>query len=106
MYQAWARFKQILNDFRHQTKLMRYFLTHFSGCLDYNACVLLNSAVNGKTLEKTHEELFELLDRTKTQRANVIYNKCKNVRYATLHDHAFLTDITNPSTDECGTTSN
>ncbi|XP_049358690.1 uncharacterized protein LOC125823346 [Solanum verrucosum] len=63
MYQAWARFKQMLNACPHHMQTNEVLDHTFFEGLDYNARVLLNSATGGQALAKTCEKLFNLLDR-------------------------------------------
>ncbi|KAK4721421.1 hypothetical protein R3W88_011654 [Solanum pinnatisectum] len=63
MYQAWACFKQMLNACPHHMQTNKVLAHTFFEGLDYNARVLLNSAVGGQALAKTCEELFNLLDK-------------------------------------------
>ncbi|KAK4717940.1 hypothetical protein R3W88_016278 [Solanum pinnatisectum] len=84
IYQAWARFKQMLNSCPHHMKTNEVLAQTFFEGLDYNACALLNSAAGGQALSITSEEFFALLDklsegnqgyegeisRTPTQKAN------------------------------------
>jgi len=63
MYQAWVRFKQMLNACPHHMQTNEVLAHIFFEGLDYNARVLLNSAAGGHALAKTCEELFDLLNR-------------------------------------------
>ncbi|KAK4731208.1 hypothetical protein R3W88_024196 [Solanum pinnatisectum] len=63
MYQAWGHFKQLSNACPHHYQANKVLAHTFYEGLDYNAKVLLNSAVGGQTLAKTCEELFDLLDK-------------------------------------------
>ncbi|KAH0635881.1 hypothetical protein KY289_035796 [Solanum tuberosum] len=50
MNQAWARFKQMLNVRLHHMQINEVLAHTFFEGLDYNACVLLNSAAGGHAL--------------------------------------------------------
>ncbi|XP_015163283.1 uncharacterized protein [Solanum tuberosum] len=63
MYQTWAHFKQMLNAWLHHMQTNEVLAHTFFEGLDYNACVLLNSAAGGQALAKTFEELFDLINR-------------------------------------------
>ncbi|XP_049394593.1 uncharacterized protein LOC125858851 [Solanum stenotomum] len=63
MYQAWARFKQMLNACPHHMQTNEVLCHTFFEVLDYNARSLLNSAAGGQALAITSEEFFALLDK-------------------------------------------
>ncbi|XP_015168673.1 uncharacterized protein [Solanum tuberosum] len=63
MYQAWARFKQMLISCPHHMQTNKVLAHTFFEGLDYNARSLLNSAVGGQALSITSEEFFALLDK-------------------------------------------
>jgi len=63
MYQAWARFKQMLNACPHHMQTNEVLAHTFFEGLDYNARALLNSSVGGQAQSITSEEFFDLLDK-------------------------------------------
>ncbi|XP_049406133.1 uncharacterized protein LOC125869732 [Solanum stenotomum] len=63
IYQAWARFKQMLIACPHHMQTNEVLAHTFFEGLDYNAHSLLNSATSGQALSIKSEEFFALLDK-------------------------------------------
>lgn len=62
MYQVWDQFKQISKFFPNNYQANKVLAHTFSKGFEYNARVLLNNVVGVQALEKTYDELFDLLD--------------------------------------------
>lgn len=63
IYQAWERFKQMLNSSPQHVKTNEVLAHTFFKLLEYNVCALLNSAIGVQTLPITSEAFFNLLDK-------------------------------------------
>lgn len=71
MYQAWTRFKQMINASPHHMQTNEVLVHAFFESLEYNVCDLLNSGAGGQTLSLTSETLFPLL--YKLSKGNQVY---------------------------------
>jgi len=63
LYQAWDRFKSILLSCLHHHQSNEVLVDTFINGLEHNTKILLDSATGGQALEKTHAELFTMLNR-------------------------------------------
>ena len=63
LYQAWERFKGMLKNYPHHHHSNNVLVHTFIEGIDSNTKILLDSAAGGQALEKTHKELYTLLNR-------------------------------------------
>ncbi|XP_015159333.1 uncharacterized protein [Solanum tuberosum] len=63
LYQAWDRFKSLLQSCPHHHQANEVLVHTFIEGLEPNTKILLDSAAGGQTLEKIYVELFTLLNR-------------------------------------------
>lgn len=63
MYQAWDRFKDLLISCPHHHQTNEVLVHSFIKGLEPNTKILLDSAAGGQALEKTYDELVEILNR-------------------------------------------